>query len=181
MVEVLPAGGQGLGSVLDPLEFLIQPLLAVGQAQLAALEVAAQLAHLVLDRADLFLDFAAALGGLFGLLAGAGQDTGRLGLGAGADVLGFGVELGAIGILGLPGGEGRDIRGPAPHHDQREHYREQPDHHERERQSAAHGHPFPSIALGAAFCCAEPSGAAGYALARAVARHISLPVIFLST
>ena len=42
---------------------------------------------------------------------------------------------------------------PAPDDDQREHHREQPDHHERERQSAAHGHPFPSIALGAPLCC----------------------------
>ena len=64
---------EGLGTVLDPLDFLVQPLLAVGQPQFAALEVAAQLAYLVLDFADLFFDFAAALGGLFGLLAGSGR------------------------------------------------------------------------------------------------------------
>ena len=38
----------------------------------------------------------------------------------------------------------------------REHHREQPDYHERERQSAAHGHPSPSRALGAPLCCNYP-------------------------
>ena len=88
-VEVLPAGGQGLGALLDPLELLVQPLLAIGQAQLAALKVTAQLADLILDGADLFFDFPAALGGLFGLVAGSFEDAGGFGLGAGADVLGF--------------------------------------------------------------------------------------------
>ena len=88
-VQVLIACGQGLGALLDPLELLIQPLLAIGEAQLAALEVTAQLADLVLDRVDLFFDFPAALGGLFGLVAGSFEDAGGFGLGAGADVLGF--------------------------------------------------------------------------------------------
>jgi len=80
---------QGLGALLDALELLVEPLLAVGQAGLPALEVAAQLADLVLDRADLFLDLAAPLGGLFGLLAGPLEDPGGLGFGASADMVGF--------------------------------------------------------------------------------------------
>ena len=151
-LQVLLARGQGLGALLDPLELLVQPLLAIGEAQLAALEVTAQLADLVLDRADLFFDFPAALGGLFGLVAGSFEDAGGFGLGAGADVLGFLAGLFQLdGVLGWV--ELRAGRGPAPDDDQREHHREQPDHHERERQSAAHGHPFPSIALGAPLCC----------------------------
>ena len=68
--------------------------------------------------------------------------------------LGDAVELAAVyglddlGFLGT--------RGPAPHEPEnhkREYHCEQPDYHERERQSAAHGHPFPSIALGAPLCC----------------------------
>ena len=150
--------GQGLGALFDPLELLVQALLAIGQAQLAALEVAAQLADLVLDRADFLFDFPAALGGLFGLVAGSFEDSGRFGLGAGADVLGFLAGLFELdGVLGL-GEPAGCRRGPAPDDDQREHYREQPDHHERERQSAAHGHPFPSIALGAPLCCDSGSG-----------------------
>ena len=167
-LEVLLPGGQGLGAVFDPLELLIQPLFAIGQAHLAALEVAAQLTDLVLDRADLLLDFPAALGGLFGLLAGSFEDPGGFGLGARADMLGFLVELGTIlGLRELGACRGR---GPAPDDGQREHYCEQPDHHERERQSAAHGHPFPSIALGGPLCCDSRSGSRVYALARAVAR-----------
>ena len=153
-VEVLLALVESLGAVFDALELLVQPLLAVGEAGFPALEVTAQLTHLVLDRADLLFDLAAALGGLLGFLAGSLQDAGGFGLGAGADVFGFGggaVELVAVGGLGerVPGG----IRGPAPDDDEREYHREQPDYHERERQSAAHGHPFPSIALGAPLCC----------------------------
>ena len=89
---------QGLGAVFDPLEFRIEPLLAVGETGFAALEVTAQLAHLILDRADLFLDLAAALGGLFGLLAGPLQDPGGLGLGARTDVIGFQGDLVAAGL-----------------------------------------------------------------------------------
>ena len=148
MLQVLLARGQGLGALLDPLELLVQPVLAIGEAQFAALEVTAQLADLVLDRADLFFDFPAALGGLFGLGAGSFEDAGGFGLGAGADVLGFLAGLFQLGGV-LGGVETWRRRGPAPDDDQREHHREQPDHHERERQSAAHGHPFPSIALGA--------------------------------
>ena len=86
----------------------------VGEAGFAALEVTAQLAHLVLDRADLFLDFAAALGGLLGFLAGPLQDPGGLGLGAGTDVIGFlGDLVGRLRSCGeltrVPAG-----RGPAP-------------------------------------------------------------------
>ena len=88
-VEILPALAEGLGAVLDALELLVEPLLAVGQADFPALEVAAQLADLVLDRADLLLDLAAALGGLLGFLAGSFEDPAGLGLGPGADVLGF--------------------------------------------------------------------------------------------
>ena len=143
---------EGLGAVFDALELLVEPLLAVGEAGFPALEVAAQLAYLILDRADLFLDFAASLGGLFGFLTGSFQDPGGLGLGAHADVLGFGgdaVELAAVrGYLGF-----WPARGPAPDDHEREYHREQPDHHERERQSAAHGHPFPFKALGAPLCC----------------------------
>jgi hypothetical protein len=88
-VEVLPALAEGLRTVFDALELLVQPLLAVGEAGFPALEVTAQLAHFVLDRADLLFDLAAALGGLLGFLAGSLQDPGGFGLGAGTDVLGF--------------------------------------------------------------------------------------------
>ena len=158
-LEVLLALAERLRPVFDALELLVQPLLTVGEAGFPALEVTAQLTHFVLDRADLLFDLAAALGGLLGFLAGSLQDPGGFGLGAGADVFGFGggpvaactVELGAVGGLGERGPGG--IRGPAPDDNEREYHREQPDYHERERQSAAHGHPFPSIALGAPLCC----------------------------
>ena len=158
-VEVLPPGRLGLRAVFDPLELVVQPLLAVGEAQLAAFEVTAQLADLVLDRADFLFDVPAALGGLFGLFAGSFQDPGGLGLGAGADLVRFlagRLQLGAV--LGRGDRRIRRGRGPAPEDDQREHHREQPDHDERERQCAAHGHPFPSIALGALLCCDSWSG-----------------------
>ena len=107
-IQVLLARGHGLGALFDPLELLVQPLLAIGQAQLAALEVAAQLADLVLDRADLLFDFTAALGGLFGFVAGSFEDSGRFGLGASADVLGFLACLFELdGVLG--GGERRVV------------------------------------------------------------------------
>ena len=102
--EVLLALVEGLRAVFDAPELLVEPLLAVGETGFPAFQVAAQLAHLVLDRADLFLDFAAALGGLFGFLAGPLQDPGGLGLGSGADVFGFGgdaVELAAVRVPGL--------------------------------------------------------------------------------
>ena len=102
----MPALVEGLGAVFDALELVVEPLLAVGETGFAALEVTAQLADLVLDRADLFLDFAAALGGLFGFLAGSLEDPGGLGLGASPDVLGFGgdaVELAAVRGLGRAG------------------------------------------------------------------------------
>ena len=67
-------GAQGPERGPDPLELLVGPLFAVGQTGFATLEVAAQFAHLVLDRANLFLDFAAALGGLFGFLASPIED-----------------------------------------------------------------------------------------------------------
>ena len=105
-VEVVLPGAEGLSAVFDPLELLVEPLLAVGQTGFAALEVTAQLAHLVLDRADLFLDFAAALGGLFGFVAGSVEDPGGLGLGASPDLLGFlgrAVELAAVRGLGERG------------------------------------------------------------------------------
>jgi hypothetical protein len=95
--------GEGLGAVFDALELGVEPVLAVGETGFAALEVTAQLAHLVLDRANLFLDFAAALGGLFGFLTGPLEDPGGLGLGASPDVFGFlgdAVELAAVGGLG---------------------------------------------------------------------------------
>src|SRR5581483_4717716 len=91
-VEILLALAEGLGAVLDALELVVEALLAVGQAGLPALEVAAQ-------RADLLLDLAAALGGLLGFLAGPFEDPAGLGLGPGPDVLGFrggAVELAAV-------------------------------------------------------------------------------------
>jgi hypothetical protein len=172
-VEFLPALAEGLGAVLDALELLVEPLLTVGEAGLPALEVAAQLADLVLDRADLFLDLTAPLGGLLAFLAGPLEDPAGLGLGPGPDVLGFGgdaLQLGAVRGAGL---RPRHARETAPHEDEREYHREQPDHHERERQSAAHGHPFPSIALGAPSCCYRlVFGTEVYAPARATARSI---------
>ena len=117
---------------------------------------------------------------MLGFLAGSLQDPGGFGLGAGADVLGLGggtVELAAVGGLGERGSAG--IRGPAPDDYERKYHREQPDYHERERQSAAHGHPFPSIALGAPLCC-SCLGTRVYALARAVACHAARGLIFSS-
>src|SRR5208282_5530772 len=177
-VEVLPALVEGLGTLLDPVEFLVEPLFAVGETGFPAFEVAAQFTHLVLDRPDFLFDFAAALRGLFGLLAGPVEDAGGLGLGAGTDVFGFGgdlVELAAVG-WGYLSVRGR-MHGPAPHDAKREDEREQPDHHERKRQSAAHGHPFPSIALGAPLCCdvvvrRHQGSMRFYALDRAVARRV---------
>ena len=119
-------------------------------------------------------------GGLLGFLAGSLQDPGGLGLGAGADVLGFGggtVELAAVGGLGERGSAA--IRGPAPDDYERKYHREQPDYHERERQSAAHGNPFPSIALGAPWFMLL-SRTRVYALVRAVARHAAGQLIFSS-
>src|ERR1700745_1007334 len=116
-----------MGAIFDALELLIQPLLAVGEAGFAALEVTAQLTHLVLDRADLLFDLAAALGGLLGFLAGSLEDADGFGLGPGADVFGFGggaVELAAVGGLGYRGPGAVGV--PAPDHDEREHHREQP-------------------------------------------------------
>src|SRR6185437_1756309 len=179
-LEVLLALAERLRPVFDALELLVQPLLAVGEAGFPALEVTAQLTHLVLDRADLLFDLAAALGGLLGFLAGSLEDTGGLGLGSGADVFGFGggaVELAGVGGLGsrCPGG----IGGAAPDDDEREYHREQPDYHERERQSAAHGHPFPSIALGAPLCCSYLNTRV-YALVRAGIRQAARQLIFPS-
>jgi hypothetical protein len=172
-VEFLPALAESLGAVLDALELLVEPLLAVGEAGFPALEVAAQLADLVLDRADLFLDLAAPLGGLLGFLARPLEDPAGLGLGPGPDVLGFGG--GALQLVAVRGArlKLRRARGATPHDYEREYHREQPDHHERERQSAAHGHPFPSIALGAPLCCYRlVFGTEVYAPARAIARRI---------
>ena len=123
----------------------------------------------VLDRTDFFFDFPAALGGLFGLVAGSVEDPGGFGLGARADVLCFLAGLVELRpVLGLGELTVCRGRGPAPDDDQRKYHREQPDYHERKRQSAAHGHPFPSIALGAPLCCDTGSGI--YALMRALAR-----------
>jgi hypothetical protein len=141
-VEILLALVEPVSAVLDAPELLVEALLAVGQAHLAAFQVAAQLPHLVLDRADLLLDLTAALGGLLGLVPCPAEDPRRLRLGAGQDVLGFLLQLAAL-ARGAPG-NGRGARGSAPHDHEREHRCEQPDHHERERQSAVHGHPFPS-------------------------------------
>ena len=75
-------------------------------------------------------------------------------------------------LSGLCLGQARGPRssGSAPHDHEREHHCEQPDHHERERQSAAHGHPFQSKALGAPLCC--DIRYQGYALERAFARRL---------
>ena len=100
-VEVLPTLVQGLRAVFDPLQLLVKPLFAVGEAGFAALKVTTQLAHLVLDRPDFLFNLAAALRGLFGFGAGPLQDAGGLGLGAGPDELSFLgdlVELAAVGL-----------------------------------------------------------------------------------
>ena len=173
-VEVLLALAEGLRAILDALELIVEPLLTVGETGFPALEVTAQLADLVLDRADLFLDLTAALGGLLGFLLSSLEDSGGLGLGPGADVLGFGGD--AVELAAVYGLDFRCAWGPSPHHDEREYRREQPDHHERERQSAAHGHPFPSIALGAPLCCYRlVFGTGVYAPMRAVARRLRPP------
>jgi len=84
------------------------------------------------------------------------------------------VHPGGLGERGPSG-----IRGPAPDDNEREYHREQPDYHERERQSAAHGHPFPSIALGAPLCCGC-FGTRVYALVRAGIRQAARQLIFPS-
>jgi len=78
--EIGPALVQGLRAVFDAPEFFIEPLLAVGEPGFAALEITAQLTHLVLDRAYFLFDFAATLGGLLGFLAGPLENPGGLGL-----------------------------------------------------------------------------------------------------
>src|ERR1035441_3892586 len=75
-VEIGPALVQGLRAVFDALELFVKPLLAVGETGFAALEITAQLAHLVLDRADFLFDFAAALGGLLSFLTGPLENPG---------------------------------------------------------------------------------------------------------
>ena len=110
LVDFGGAVGQGAlalvqfgGPVLQAVQFLVQPLLPVGQPVLAAFQIAAQLADLVLDRADLGFDLAAALAGLFGGQLSLGLDRGGFGLGPGPDLLGV-----AVGGFECLGGRGRD-------------------------------------------------------------------------
>ena len=135
---------------------------------LPALEVAAQLADLVLDGPDLVFHLAAALGGLLRGQLRSGDDRCRLdsarvricsaarpasaalaaataGSAAG-EALAVPATLAALDTPGgaVPAGT-LGARGSAKYDDEREHRSEQPDHHERECNFAAHSHPFPLI------------------------------------
>ena len=79
LVELLPAALQRLPALLEAADLGVQALLPLADPLLAAFEVAAELADLVLDRADLVLDLPPALSRLLGRLGGALEDA--LGLG----------------------------------------------------------------------------------------------------
>ena len=115
-VQVL-AGGQGR-ALVDPLELGVQPGFPLGQPRFPALQVGAQFAGLIVDRAQFLFRFPAGLGGLVGLLAASGQDARGFGLGAGADLVRF---LAGSSMLGAavcwagfpaarPGGSAGDLR-----------------------------------------------------------------------
>ena len=82
---------QPVGALLELARFLIDPLLTLGQPGLPALQVAAELPDLVLDRPDLVLDLAARLGGLLGGGLCPADDGGCVRLGAGPDLAGLAV------------------------------------------------------------------------------------------
>ena len=89
------------GPVFQPVQLLVEPLLAPGQPVLPPLEVTAQLADLVFDGPYLALDLTASLGGLFGGFLGLGADLPGLGFGLGADLPGRTVRFLGIGRIGV--------------------------------------------------------------------------------
>ena len=68
VVEVLPAPVERLPALFHAAALGVEALFPLADPQLAAFQVAAELAHLVLDGADLVLDLTAVLRGLFGPL-----------------------------------------------------------------------------------------------------------------
>ena len=65
-----------LPALLDAADLGVEALLPLADPQLAALQVAAELADLVLDGADLVLDLVAVLRGLLGRLGGTLEPAG---------------------------------------------------------------------------------------------------------
>ena len=94
LVEVLPAALERLPALLHAADLGVEALFPLADPQLAALQVAAELAHLVLDGPDLVLDLAAVPRGLLGPLGGTLDDP--LGLGLGPDPQLLGVRLRAV-------------------------------------------------------------------------------------
>ena len=99
LVERLPA-------LLHAADLGVEALFPLADPQLAALQVAAELAHLVLDGPDLVLDLAAVPRGLLGPLGGTLDDSLGLGLSPGPQLLGVGLravpELVRVGLRAVP-------------------------------------------------------------------------------
>ena len=97
LLELGPALFERLPARLETAALIIEPLLPLADPLLAPLQVAAELADLVLDGADLVLDLATALGGLLcrllGRLDGPAEDPVRFGPRLGPDLLRFGLSL----------------------------------------------------------------------------------------
>ena len=97
LVELGPALFECLPACLKAAALVVEPLLALADPLLAPLQVTAELAHLVLDGADLVLDLAAAVRGLLrrllGRLGGPAEDPVGVGLRARPDLLRFGLGL----------------------------------------------------------------------------------------
>ena len=99
LVDLVPARVERLPARLEAAALVVEPLLPLADPLLAPFQVAAELAYLVLDRADLVFRLAAAVLGLprqlLGRLGGPAEDLVGVGLRAGPDLLGL--------RLGLPG------------------------------------------------------------------------------
>src|SRR6185437_1381475 len=117
LFKLVPALFERLTASLKAAALAVEPLLALADPLLAPLQVAAELAHLVLDGADLVLDLAAALRGLLrrllGRLGGPAEYPVGVGLRTRPDLLRFGLRLdlrlGGLLLRGplLLGGGGR--------------------------------------------------------------------------
>ena len=157
--------------MLKDARFLMGPLLALGQPVLPALQVAAELLDLVLDRPDLLLDLAAILGRLLRGLLGLADDGLSVGLGARPQPLGLlggrrqllrawpqSLRRGresprlsrgraqARGLL-LAAADRRLGRRPPEHEDERKQSGNEPD-RQYEDNSVTHRSPLPAQGLG---------------------------------
>jgi hypothetical protein len=156
VLERGPAADKGLSAFLKAAALVVKALLALADPLLTALQVAAELAYLVLDEAELLLglvppvrrQLGRQLGGLDGRLlgrrGGAAEDLVGLSLRAGADLLRVGLRL--LGELAGVGGQ-RETAGRTAQdddeHAERECQGNQADY--QQRDCAAHGHTFRSV------------------------------------